>query len=77
MIISPLNRILINEILSWKRFFKQMQFYIFKHREPPNPIKKTDLWGWALKERERCVPSLPAACRHVLQRCLEVVLQVV
>lgn len=54
-----------------------MQFYIFKHREPPNPVKKTDLWGCALKERERCVSSLPAACRHVLQRCLEVVLQVV
>lgn len=54
-----------------------MQFYIFKHREPPNPVKKTGLCGWALKERERCVPSLPAACRHVLQRCLEVVLQVV
>ena len=77
MIILPLNRILINEILSWKRFFKQMQFYIFKHREPPNPVKKTGLRGWPLMEREMCVPSLPTARRHVLQRCLEAVLQVV
>lgn len=38
-----------------------MQFYIFKHREPPNPTKKKGLWGRGFHGQRDVCASL-ASC---------------